>query len=337
MKSTLCQIPVGEIMMKNIDISSNISRSCLSVTRREFLIKHGQAAIFAAAAAKSGLIFPGMAQSFQSPDIAVAGGGPEKGVKTVVELLGGMGSFVKSGNQVVIKPNMSFAHPPERATNTHPEVVRILAEMCVEAGASSVTVLDNPLQSPELCIERSGIEKACSQVPKTSVRALSSGRFFDKVSIEQGKHFKETEVMREVLEADVLIAAPVAKSHSATGVSLSMKGMMGLIRDRGIMHRRFNLSSAIVDLCTFLKADLTVIDATRVLASHGPFGPGEVIRADMVIASPDMVAADAMAIDMFPWYGRDVLPRNVAHVLEAHERGLGRMDLENLVVKRVAA
>lgn len=324
-------------MKKSKDISSNIySKSC-SISRRDFLKKQGQAAIFAAAAAKAGIIFPRETFSSQAPYIAVAKGGPVKATRAAVEILGGMEAFVKSGQKVVIKPNMSFAHPPERATNTHPDVIRTLSEMCIDAGASSVMVLDNPLQGAELCIERSGIEEACRNVPRTSVRTMSSRRFFDKVSLDQGQSFKETDVMRDVLEADVLIASPVAKSHSATGVSLSMKGMMGLIRDRGIMHRRFNLSSAIVDLCTFLKADLAVIDATRVLASHGPFGPGEIIKADRVIASADMVAADAMTIDMFPWYGRDIMPRNVAHVLEAHERGLGRMDLENLIVKTVAA
>jgi uncharacterized protein (DUF362 family) len=324
-------------MTKNKDGSSRFAGDSSSVTRREFLKRQAGAALFAAAAAKTGFMFPGSAQGSQLPDIAVARGGPEQATIKAVELLGGMGVFVRPGHKVVIKPNMSFAHPPERATNTHPEVVRTLAEMCIEAGASSVMVLDNPLQNAELCIERSGIDRACRVLPNTSVRTLSSSRFFDNVLLEHGERFKETQVMRDVLDADVLIAAPVAKSHSATGVSLCMKGMMGLIRDRGVMHRRFNLSSAIVDLCTFLKADLAVVDATRVLASHGPFGPGEIIQAETVIASADMVAADAMTIDMFPWYGREVRPGNVAHVLEAHERGLGRMDLENLVQKTVDA
>lgn len=325
------------VMTRNKDSSSRLSRGFSCVTRREFLKKQAEAAFFAAAAVKSGFMFPGPAQGNQLPDIAVARGGPERATQKAVELLGGMKAFVRPGHKVVIKPNMSFAHPPDRATNTHPQVVRTLAEMCIEAGASSVMILDNPLQNAQLCIERSGIDRACGILPNTSVRTLSSSRFFDNVVLENGERFKETQVMRDVLDSDVLIAAPVAKSHSATGVSLCMKGMMGLIRDRGIMHRRFNLSSAIVDLCTFLKADLAVVDATRVLASHGPFGPGEIIQGDTVIASTDMVAADAMTIDMFPWYGRDVRPGNVAHVLEAHERGLGRMDLENLVVKTVDA
>ncbi|MFN2268927.1 MAG: DUF362 domain-containing protein [Desulfonatronovibrio sp.] len=322
--------------MKKNNINSNTKSLTSSlVSRRDFLKKQGQAALFAAAAAKAGLIFPSGARAEDIPDIAVSRGEPDRAVRAGVEALGGMGAFVKPGDKVVIKPNMSFAQPPENATNTHPLLVKALAEMCIKAGASKVMVLDNPLQNADQCMEMSGISPACSGLANTSVRTFNAGRFFEKVNLDHALNMKEADVMRDVLESDVLIAAPVAKSHSGTGVSLSMKGMMGLIRDRGIMHRRYNLSSAIVDLCTFLRADLTVIDATRVLASHGPFGPGEVIEADRVIASRDMVAADSMAVDMFPWYGRDVKPANVAHISEAYKRGLGRMDLENLNIKTI--
>jgi uncharacterized protein (DUF362 family) len=143
----------------------------------------------------------------------------------------------------------------------------------------------------------------------------------------------KNDIMREVLKSDVLIAAPVAKSHSSTGVSLSMKGMMGLVYNRRDMHGPYDLSTSIVDLSTVLKADLVVIDATRVLTTNGPRGPGKVLSAKTVIASRDMVAADAYAVSHFEWYGRRYKASQVAHIREAHERGLGRMDVENLRVK----
>jgi uncharacterized protein (DUF362 family) len=142
--------------------------------------------------------------------------------------------------------------------------------------------------------------------------------------------------MRDVLEADVLIAAPVAKSHSGAGVSLSLKGQMGLIRDRGSMHSRYDLATSIVDLNLRLKPDLAVIDATRVLTTGGPGGPGRVIVPGEVIASADPVAADALAVASYEWFGQKLQTRQVAYIRLAHERGLGRMDIENLVTSRVA-
>ncbi|RQD74503.1 DUF362 domain-containing protein [Desulfonatronospira sp. MSAO_Bac3] len=308
-----------------------------SLSRRDFL--KSQAGL-AAAVAFSGLGVLGQAsvsRAGNSPDIGVARGGPTEAVRACVDLMGGMSSFVSSGDKVVIKPNMSFAHTPDRATNTNPRVVSALAEMCVDAGASRVMVLDNTLQSAQRCMELSGIRDACADIPNTRVETFDSRRFFQEVSIPEGESFRSTEVMRDVLDADVLIAAPVAKSHSATGVSVSMKGMMGLIRNRGVMHSRYNLNQAIVDLCTLLKADLTVVDATRVLSSHGPQGPGDVIEGELVLASRDMVAADAKTVELFPWYGRKIRPDQVEHIKMAHERGLGRMDLDNLEIQTVDA
>lgn len=302
--------------------------------RRDFLKFQLTGALWLTAGA-SGLIKPSPAPASGLPDLAVAQGRPGPAARAAVELLGGMGQFVKKGDRVLIKPNMSFASPPERASNTHPEVVAALAAMCREAGASSVLILDNPLARAESCLEHSGIPEACAQVGDDLVHMVTDDALFQEVDIPQGQKLTGTEVMKEALKADVLIAAPQAKSHSGAGVSLSLKGMMGLVYNRSVMHR-LGLHTSIVDLATLLKADLTVVDATRVLTTNGPSGPGKVIQPNQVIASRDMVAADAYTVANFEWYGEKYQPKQVRHIREAHERGLGRMDIENLSVRTVS-
>lgn len=304
----------------------------IPLNRREFLKKQLQGALWVAVGT-AGLSLPKFVLAAGVPDIAIAKGKPGPATRSAVKLLGGMKSFVKPGQKVVIKPNMSFVYSPERATTTHPEVVRELVAMCKEAGASRIRVLDHPLRRNELCIE--GVKNACTAFNEDMVHGLSDSNFYKPAQIPKGVNVKETDVMQDVLEADVLISAPVAKSHSSTGVSLSMKGMLGLIWNRSIMHSRYDLHSAIVDLCTLLKPQLVVIDATRVLSTNGPGGPGKVIQMDTIIASKDMVAADAQTVQMSEWYGQRMQPRQVKHIRLAHERGMGRMDIENLFVKRV--
>ncbi len=304
------------------------------MNRREFL-KYQLKGILWVMAGGSGILMPEKTLAGGIPDISVVNGKPGPATRAAVELLGGMKQFVKPGNRVVIKPNMSFPSPPERASNTHPEVIREIAAMCMEAGAGRVRVLDHTLGPEELCIERSGIRDACNSISRKMVFSINDGSFYRDVNIPDGKSMKKTEIVKEVLKSDVLIAAPVAKSHSSAGVSLSMKGMMGLNYNRRIMHFRYNLHTSIVDLCTVLKADLTVIDGTRVLSTNGPSGPGKVLKRDTVIASRDMVAADAYAVSIFEWSGQRFKPGQVRHIKEAHERGLGRMDVENLNVRAI--
>jgi len=304
------------------------------MNRREFL-KFQTMGILWMVVGGSVILLPKKLVAEQVPDISVAKGAAAAATRAAVELLGGMKQFVKPGNRVIIKPNMSFATPPERASNTHPEVVSELAAMCKEAGASKILVLDNTLASKESCMEKSGIREACKKIDNKMVFALSDYSLYKAINIPKCKSMIKTEIMKEVLKSDVLIAAPVAKSHSSTGVSLSMKGMMGLIYNRRVMHRQYDLHTSIVDLCTILKADLAVIDGTRVLSTNGPHGPGKVLNENTIIASKDMVAADAYAVSIFEWYGKKFKPKQVRHIREAHERALGRMDIENLKVKSV--
>ncbi|GAB7082077.1 DUF362 domain-containing protein [Megalodesulfovibrio paquesii] len=307
--------------------------------RREFLRLQAGAACCLAAAG-SGLVSLNaafaQASSEVAPELAMVKGAPAAATRAAVELLGGMQAFVKPGQKVLIKPNMSFANPPELATTTHPEVVRELAALCKEAGAADVLIIDHPLRPPEACLERAGIRDACAAVDEHMVQAVNAPGFFADADIPAAREMRSNAFLKAALDADVLIAAPVAKSHGSTGVSLSMKGMMGLIWDRGSMHSRYNLDEAIVDLYTKLTPALTLVDATRVLTTNGPFGPGKVITPNTVIAARDGVAADALAVASFEWWGRRMQPNQVGHLRLAAARGLGRIDVENMRKRELA-
>ncbi len=301
--------------------------------RREFLKTYAKGIIWASAGA-SGILTPNWSFANTMVDVVKVKGSPAAATRTAVALLGGIQEFVKPGSRVVIKPNMSFARPPGQASNTHPDVVKELVVLCKEAKAKNIVVLDHTLASPQKCLERSGILESVNTVERNLVFAANHHKFYQDIQLPQGENLTHTQIIKEVLKSDALIAAPVAKSHSATGVSLSLKGMMGLIWDRGVMHGQ-NLDTAIVDICTRLKADLTVIDGSRVLSTNGPNGPGKVLHENTIIASQDMVAADACAVASFTWYGRKFRPGQVKHIREAHRRKLGRMDIENLNIKTV--
>jgi uncharacterized protein (DUF362 family) len=302
--------------------------------RRTFLEIPGKAALWLGAGASGMGLVRGLAAAVPGPDIAIVKGDPSAATRAAVEMLGGMASVVKPGARVIIKPNMSFASPPEGGANTHPMVVQTLAAMCWEAGAASVLILDHTLRSGRVTLKRSGIADAVSQIKEGTVFAINDSDLYHEVRIDGAETLKTTEVVKSVLDADVLIAAPTAKSHSGAGVSLSMKGMMGLVYDRGVMHWK-GLDSCIVDMCTVIKADLSVVDAQYVLSTGGPSGPGKVLHERKVIASRDMVAADAQTVAEFTWYGRKFAPRQVGHIRSAHARGLGRMDIENQRVERL--
>jgi uncharacterized protein (DUF362 family) len=302
-----------------------------SVTRRHFL------KTAAAGAALSIIGRPDLSVSGEDYDLAVVSGDPAAATKKALEAMGGISRFVKKGQGVILKPNMSFANPPERGSTTHPLVVATVARACMEAGAKEVLVLDHTLQRAELCLERTGIREACKQIKGVHVLALSDRKFYREIKIPQGKVLDRVEVVKEVMEGNVLINLPVAKSHSATGVSLGLKGLMGLIWERDSFHSQFNINQAIADLATVIKPQLTLLDATRALVSGGPGGPGEVQKPNLIIAGIDPVAVDSYGVSVVPWYGQSFKGRQVEHLLAASQRGLGKIEIDQLKILKEKA
>jgi uncharacterized protein (DUF362 family) len=214
--------------------------------------------------------------------------------RKAVYALGGMGRFVKSGQHVVIKPNICTARAPQYAATTNPTVVATLVSMCKSAGAASVHVMDYPISAtPQSAYKASGIAAAVAKAGGKMV--VMSPTNWGKYSIPKAKWLKNGWTFyREALKADVLINVPILKQHSA-GLTIGGKNMMGLVKSRGSLHA--NLSQGIADITSLLRPDLTVVDCVRILVNNGPTGGSlsDVRRKNIVIASKDIVAADAYA------------------------------------------
>ena len=112
---------------------------------------------------------------------------------------------------------------------------------------------------------------------------------------------------------------------------------MGAILAREPFHKDFDLHQGIADLATAVRCDLNIVDASRALVTGGPAGPGDVVYPKMIVASRNIVAADAVAVTLAKWYGKSFLPRDVKHILYAEKHGLGRADLDKIKILREKA
>jgi uncharacterized protein (DUF362 family) len=269
------------------------------------------------------------------PTVYVAKGDPRNCVKRLVQALGGMEKFVKPGVRVLLKPNMSFTNPAPAGSNTHPDVVAQVAELCVQAGAKKIVVFDYTLGDAQLCREKSGIEAACKSVPKTVVFTPTEQRFFKEIEIPLGKELKKTEIAQVLLESDVLISLPTAKTHSATGVSLGLKGWMGVVWDRRYFHQSINCNQGIADLATVVKPHLVILDAIYSLTTNGPGGPGKVDQLNTVLAGTDQLSVDSYAVGLSEWYGKRFTGDKVDHLKRAYELGVGEIDVAKMTIKNV--
>jgi uncharacterized protein (DUF362 family) len=266
------------------------------------------------------------------PDLVVARGGePEELVRRALAALGGMEQFVRSGDDVIVKPNICVGyHTYEYAATTNPWVVAELVRLCLQAGARRVRVMDYPFGSgAEQAYARSGIQE---QVEAAGGQMEIMSRFkFVSTEIPQAVDLRQCDIYDDVLNADVVINVPIAKTHGLAQLTLGMKNLMGVIRARPMMHR--NLGQRIADLTSRVRPALTVIDAVRMLMVNGPTGGSldYVKKMDTVIASPDIVAADSYAATLF-----GLQPDDLDYVRAGAAMGLGRSDLDSLKIEEVA-
>jgi uncharacterized protein (DUF362 family) len=253
-----------------------------------------------------------------SPLLAFAHGpSPAAITRAAIEALGGMSTFVRRGDRVVVKPNIGWDRTPEQAANTNPEVVAAIVALCLESGAKSVVVLDNPCNDPRRCYARSGIAAAVKEAGGR-MEVFEEDR--TKLVPIGGVALRDWPVHPAFLDADVKINVPIAKHHGLAGVTNGMKNWLGAIGGaRNRLHQ--DLDRSIVDLAAFFSPSLTVVDGVRILLRSGPQGGrlDDVRRLDTVIASADPVAAE---VSGFALHGR--APEKAPHIAMASDRGLGR-------------
>lgn len=253
--------------------------------------------------------------------VVVEGKDSYRNTIAAVQAIGGIERFVKKGDTVVVKPNMGWDRSPEQAANTDPGVIAALVELSHKAGAKRVNVFDVPCNEERRVHDNSGIAEAARQKG-------ANVYFVDHWNVVKAQFPYESPmegwpILRDAVDCDVFINVPVLKHHGLTGLTLSMKNLMGVCSGkRGQMHG--NIGRKLVDLTDYINPDLTVIDATRVLMSNGPSGgnTADVVTMNKVIASTDPTLADAFAASLVE---RD--PLSISYIREAANRSFGNADL----------
>ena len=254
---------------------------------------------------------------------------PAAALKAAVAAAGGLG-FIPSGSHVVLKPNVAWSRTPQQAANTDPRILTAMIEMCREAGAKKITVFEHTIDRPAAqVLAISGIGAAARDAGADLVYGASE-RDFAPIEIKKGKLMTRDTLARTILDADVLINMPKAKQHSQTGLTLGLKNMMGMNFDRQAWHSGPDLHQYIADYATAVPVAMTVMDASRILLTNGPKGPGKTRDPHEVIVSFDPVAVDAYACGLF-----GLAPSAVGYVVKAGELGLGESDPDKITVERV--
>lgn len=267
--------------------------------------------------------------------VAVMGGEPAEMFRQAITQMGGMKKFVKSGNKVVVKPNIGWDKTPELAGNTNPELIKEIIKQCFDAGAKEVVVFDHTCDDWQKCYKNSGIE-AAAKAAGAKVLPADQESYYREINLPRAKSLKKAKVHQAILDCDVWINVPILKNHGGAQLTISMKNHMGIVWDRGFFHQN-DLQQCIADICTMSKpAVLNIVDAYRIMKTNGPRGrsASDVVLAKGLFMSQDIVAVDTAAAKFFNQV-REMPLEKVGHLSNGQELKIGTMDIDKLKVKRI--
>jgi uncharacterized protein (DUF362 family) len=232
-----------------------------------------------------------------------------------LDLIGGLGRYVGINDKVLLKPNLNGEEG-----FTSRKLVEALLQLLSDFRVRKVLIAESTY----------GDERATDIFfDKTGYRELARRHGVDLINLNRSKPvevkvenplvMKTLRIAREALDADAIINLPNMKVHYATGITLALKNMKGVLAGRE--KRRFHeagLDDAIVDLNNTVKPRLHIVDAIRCMERMGPRG-GDFVDLGLILAG-----ASAWEVD---WVGASIMGYAASEVKHlARYMEVNRMD-----------
>jgi len=287
-----------------------------------------------------------------------------KAVKAALEMIGGIDKVVKSGDVVIIKPNLCHAAGGRwvgRITSSN--AMEGVIKAVVDCGA-------RPIVAEGTCEEAFGTTTGfAKKIGLLDVCRRYGAPFVDlnndevtAANVPQPILWSKLHLARQALECDKFISVPVMKTHRAAGVTLGMKNLVGIMSpkyygrdgfvrnkmhstERRLWHQRYGgdmsaepevlrwipLGATIADIASTRPIDLVVVDGTYGEDRNSPAGDLVDIKqrsgSYLILVGTDTVAVDSI--------GAHVMRQDRSHLQQlrfAAAKGLGTRKIQRINV-----
>ncbi len=241
----------------------------------------------------------------------------KESLETLLEPLGGINSFVKSGDRVLLKPNLLTGSRPTSECTTRPEMVYAVATMVIEAGGKPFLGDSPAFGSAKGVALANGYEQILEEL-NIPVVEFNGKRY--QVANDKFNHLL---LSKETMEADVVINLPKVKSHAQLVLTLGVKNLFGCVpgkmkawwhMEAGKDANRFG--EMLVETAKAINPDLTIIDGIIGHEGNGPSG-GEPRSLGILGSSTDVFALDRAMVEIL-----NVPPEKVPTVAASMKLGI---------------
>ena len=214
--------------------------------------------------------------------------GIKKSLIEALDLIGGLKKFVCADDRVLIKPNLNGV---EGCTNIVlvESLIQILQDMNVRKICIAESTFGNS-QMTAMFFNKTGYTELAQRY-SIEIYNLNASRVIE-VPVENPLILDTIRIAEEVYEADTIINVPNMKVHYATGVTLAMKNLKGLlVGDEKRHFHEVGLDKAIVDLNNIISPALNIVDCITCMERMGPRG-GDNVELNLILAGENIAEVD---------------------------------------------
>jgi uncharacterized protein (DUF362 family) len=238
------------------------------------------------------------------------------------ELLGGLETFVRPGDTVLLKPNFIAPKSRRYATQTDPAFIIEMARLLKDYGAKPF-VGDSPAWSTAIgCAKVLELDEPLKKldVPLKDLDRPKWKRI--------GERKTRVGISSVALDADVIINIPKFKAHQQLAATFAIKNMFGCVtgKEKAIWHffkgkHADDFCQLLIDIYNHLNPALTIIDAVTVMEGHGPIN-GRARPLGWLIGGTEPIACETVCAKLI-----DAEPEAFPILKTAKQIGFGCSDL----------
>jgi len=240
-------------------------------------------------------------------------------LKTGIEELGGLETYLRKDEKILVKPNFIAVSENDRPITTHKSVIAGFLRILEENNYHNVLCGDSPAVSSSQAVMNSiGLsEKDFHGAVFAPMNEEVTAKYPD------GTAAKEFPFAREVVEADAIIGLCKMKTHALMGITGAVKNMYGLFcgKRKGLGHVKFHdpsrFAKMLIDINKCVKPRFSIMDAVVAMEGNGPTS-GDPVDMKLLLFSDDPVAMDTVFC-----YLVGIDPKRILTNVHGYRMGLG--------------
>ena len=214
--------------------------------------------------------------------------GIKKGLCKAIDLIGGPSHFIQKSDQVMLKPNLNGL---EGYTNI--ALVEALIQLLFDFNTKKVFMAEatfGTAQMTNMFFEKTGFADLARKYNIDLINLNESQPI--EVKVKNPLVMEKLKIAKEVFEADKIINLPNMKVHYATGITLALKNLKGiLVGDEKKRFHEIGLEKAIADLNNTITPHLNIVDCISCMERMGPRG-GDRVDLNLIMAGSRSVEVD---------------------------------------------